>query len=1169
MEYHPPASESDAHGLDDGTNHTIVHSPSTTEASVTVEAAGKGRTECPRSPERHPTAGPKAGPLPAPRPLPCSRIKTPSFPAGCRWSSGSSRPLPSPGSPASVSHHILTVSDPAVSPNRRSVVPRRHSLISHHVAPRGKVTSPPRAVGATARAPPASSHSLRTKDGVSLSNQLTNASFRDGAQSAVLDRRGGVSESPCATRSSANRTLAGKLTGPGDTRPASVPVSGSPSPDPCPVQRNGLEREALACRTPRGEEEEEEEGDADGEIGRSHGSKKTGAGPVTAPRQPPQSPLKPKIVETYGQFGIRRMEASELGGRPATLRRPAGKEPLEIPCPLSAAQLLAPSFAAESPEGGRGDAGEEPSLLDDGDHPFDSIDIDIVSVLNSPNLLGCGTAGEAILTESYQDQTLHYGAQIIVGDQREPGAAPCKGKYPGAVELLSATAAEGEDGANTSDDDLDNYYNFARTVVTEEVMDQLASECFGLDGEVPRIDQLDGVDDSAHRPPGHQPAQDGGQPGTGGHKEAEGEAAGSGGPAGDPPLPSPGKGGPEPEGGAAAEELGNILPSEIMDFVLKNSSGISPVGEGAALQLSSPPEARTTFTVSLPPSSQLGALHAKEMEVDQPPAAAEDPRRTPPPAEQSNHLSTPEKSPPLTLTPAGGRVTPPEPEPVADGGEPAPRPVQDPPEERPPRPPEGDPHFPEPPQIQRVCANLAGEAAELGAERRSPGEDPAPKNVILVNKHGQHMVILKSVQDGQAEVGRAKGAPAPGRSLAKSASPPGQGPTPTPLPVRIGKAPAGTAAKSAPVPERPAQSLKTPLKLVAPKFPSDVLSSARVPPALEQALPSIIQLSKPEVVYINQPPPQQNYGTVLVRAPGPVALLRPPPEVTSLALGPSLLNVVSVQPAATATGQLLAQDCRGAVGNLVFARREPQVTCIVPISQGATPGLVPGTQKVQVVPTPAVGPGSQQSASSKPLDAEKVGSANAKTPSMAGGPRNSWQGTAPPSDPSPTPLTSGLKHASLTADRAQVKKQKTSHIWVDQYGTERKVLEDLPKIQPPTSLGNGRVRIKTPTIKASVDLDQMEHLNSENTKSEQVDNPSSRVIGISLRDSTLRQSERRAARDWKQCSGELSSEDESMASTPREEEEEEEEEEEDDDEDDEEEEEVDEKDKENWRGQRQ
>ncbi|XP_043541976.1 translation initiation factor IF-2-like [Chiloscyllium plagiosum] len=375
-----------------------------------MEPAGKGQEEQPHSPE-----GQKARPLPPPRPFPSSRIKTPSYPAGCRWSSGGSRPLPSPGSPASVSHHILTVSDPAISPSRRSVVPRRHSLIAHHVVQRGMVTSPPR----PARTP---APLVRSKDGA------PSLPHRDAAERKT--------EGACA-------------------RPRAAPTL------PGAEQRNGLERE------PRGEPRE------------VPGSRR--ALPGDAGGQQHGSPLGPKILETLGQFGVRRVEAP---GQRREEEEEEEKGALELPCPpLSAAELLAPGSMFEG-------AGSEdaPSLLGDGEHPFDAIDLDIVSVLSSPNLLACGAQGDCPAP-----------APAGQGEIPQPGAAvpERRGRQRGGGGGGGGASEGEEEDEEDEDDDLDNYYNFARTVVTEEVMEQLASECFGLDSaEVPTIDQLDGVDDS-------------------------------------------------------------------------------------------------------------------------------------------------------------------------------------------------------------------------------------------------------------------------------------------------------------------------------------------------------------------------------------------------------------------------------------------------------------------------------------------------------------------------------------------------------------------------------------------------------------------------------------------------------------------------------------------------
>ncbi|XP_072423520.1 histone-lysine N-methyltransferase 2B-like [Chiloscyllium punctatum] len=274
MEYHPPASETDLNSLDQGTNHTIVHSPSTTEVNDAMDPAGKGQEEQPHSPE-----GQKARPLPPPRPFPSSRIKTPSYPSGCRWSSGGSRPLPSPGSPASVSHHILTVSDPAISPQPplcRSQTPQPDSP-PHGT--QGMVTSPPR----PARTP---APLVRTKDGA------PSLPHRDAAERKT--------EGVC-------------------TRPRVAPTL------PGAEQRNGLEREPL------------------GEPREGSGSRR--ALPGDAGRQQHSSTLGPKILETLGQFGVRRVEAP---GQRREEEEEEEKGALELPCPpLSAAELLAPGSMFE------------------------------------------------------------------------------------------------------------------------------------------------------------------------------------------------------------------------------------------------------------------------------------------------------------------------------------------------------------------------------------------------------------------------------------------------------------------------------------------------------------------------------------------------------------------------------------------------------------------------------------------------------------------------------------------------------------------------------------------------------------------------------------------------------------------------------------------------------
>ncbi|XP_069796069.1 histone-lysine N-methyltransferase 2B isoform X1 [Narcine bancroftii] len=366
MEYHPPAWESEVNGADDSGNHTIVHSPGTADPGEETVAKSwqEARLE-------NPLAAPSASPLPPPRPPVCSRIKVPSYRPNCRWSSSGSRPLPCPGSPAALTHHILTVSDPAVSPGRRSLVPRRHSLSSHH------------------------------------------------------------------------------------------------------HHQAGPRLKAPACR-------------------------------VRA-RSPPSVPTKP---------------------RPPS-----------------------------SPEVPRGHCQEE-ERVPEGQAAFDGMDADIISAL--PLLRGLRGAVDGVPAQG------RGSLEASLRDEEE--------------EEDDDEEEEEEEEEDSSGDDLERYYNFARTVVSEEVMEQLATDCFGLDG--PRIDQLDGADDSA----------DGETPSQGAEDES---ARGPQPPAPQAPIPPP-------------KEAEDELPSDIMDFVLKNTSSLPGAPAPLRLEAVPPPFAPTSPPAFPPPSSTVG-----------------------------------------------------------------------------------------------------------------------------------------------------------------------------------------------------------------------------------------------------------------------------------------------------------------------------------------------------------------------------------------------------------------------------------------------------------------------------------------------------------------------------------------------------------------------------------
>ncbi|XP_078511541.1 histone-lysine N-methyltransferase 2B isoform X2 [Lissotriton helveticus] len=141
-------------GEDQGSNQTIAHSPTlNADLFLLDEHIQSNASSClpmkPHAPLPNPGRVPPAEPTsttPAPRCFPRARIKVPNYSPSRRPLGGSSRPLPSPGSPTSVSHHILTVSDPDVVPLRRT---RRHSPVSHGTTTRGRISSPTLTTGAT------------------------------------------------------------------------------------------------------------------------------------------------------------------------------------------------------------------------------------------------------------------------------------------------------------------------------------------------------------------------------------------------------------------------------------------------------------------------------------------------------------------------------------------------------------------------------------------------------------------------------------------------------------------------------------------------------------------------------------------------------------------------------------------------------------------------------------------------------------------------------------------------------------------------------------------------------------------------------------------------------------------------------------------------------------
>ncbi|KAJ8332811.1 hypothetical protein SKAU_G00417070 [Synaphobranchus kaupii] len=129
-EVRPPVQERPVEETpDQGDNCTIAHSSSPQSETYTqdVELAPPPPGEAPPN-----------TPSPLSKPDPGARPKVPSYPKPRRPAGGLSRPLPSPGTALSKSHHILTISD--LEETRR---PRRHSPHSHSSGSRCRISSPP------------------------------------------------------------------------------------------------------------------------------------------------------------------------------------------------------------------------------------------------------------------------------------------------------------------------------------------------------------------------------------------------------------------------------------------------------------------------------------------------------------------------------------------------------------------------------------------------------------------------------------------------------------------------------------------------------------------------------------------------------------------------------------------------------------------------------------------------------------------------------------------------------------------------------------------------------------------------------------------------------------------------------------------------------------------
>ncbi|XP_061453058.1 histone-lysine N-methyltransferase 2B isoform X2 [Rhineura floridana] len=198
LEYRPKLSqeEPDASGVQEE-NHTIVHGPAgPTDPNLGDEHLQDVPPPMPPLERHSPAQNP--GPLPPPEPaaskpksLSGARIKVPNYSPTRRPISGvSSRPLPSPGSTSSMSHHILTVGDPDFLPPRR---PQRLSPLSPSSVPRTRRSPLP--LQATANRTSPSSTSLRAMPPLP-DNPLAGSGFRHTSTSAGSEGQRPLPTSP-------------------------------------------------------------------------------------------------------------------------------------------------------------------------------------------------------------------------------------------------------------------------------------------------------------------------------------------------------------------------------------------------------------------------------------------------------------------------------------------------------------------------------------------------------------------------------------------------------------------------------------------------------------------------------------------------------------------------------------------------------------------------------------------------------------------------------------------------------------------------------------------------------------------------------------------------------------------------------------------------------------
>ncbi|XP_073922729.1 histone-lysine N-methyltransferase 2A isoform X2 [Castor canadensis] len=418
VECRPPVVEPDINStVEHAENRTIAHSPSSLIESSSKDSQNTAAILSPPSPDRPPHSQTSSS---------CyyhviskvPRIRTPSYSPTQR--SPGCRPLPSAGSPTPTTHEIVTVGDPLLSSGLRSIGSRRHSTSSlSPLRSKLRIMSPVR------------TGSTHSRNGVSSAPTIGTSPDPESSARAVDHTLGPLNS---------NANLGHNTpTSPGVPKAPSMQVEGSSkelqAPRKCTVKVTPLKMEsesqsknALKESSPASPVQIESVSPTD---------------PVSASKSPGDGPLVQPSSNSASSQDSQSNNYQNLPVQDRNLMLPDGPKPQEDGSfkrryPRRSARARSNMFFGLTPLYGVRSYGEE-------DIPF------------------------------YSSST---------GKKR--GKRSAEGQVDGADDL------------STSDEDDLYYYNFTRTVISSGGEERLASHNLFREEEqcdIPKISQLDGVDD--------------------------------------------------------------------------------------------------------------------------------------------------------------------------------------------------------------------------------------------------------------------------------------------------------------------------------------------------------------------------------------------------------------------------------------------------------------------------------------------------------------------------------------------------------------------------------------------------------------------------------------------------------------------------------------------------